>query len=204
MARICIFGDSIVCGRHEPETGGWALMLTRFLTKTGNKEKAYELGFVGDNSSELLERFEVELKARSPKTVVINIGVNDTVSKTKNGAVRIEFESFKNNLEEMLEICKRYKVKTVFIGLAKVDEDRTCPVHYNEEVFYVNERIEKYDAEIEMFCKENKLLFIPMIDLLEVNDTIDGIHPNGQGYRKMLERVKEYLGKDGVLGEVKL
>ena len=42
-------------------------------------------------------------------------------------------------------------------------------------------------------CKNNKIKYIPMQEVLEKVDFIDGLHPNHNGHRKIAERIIESL-----------
>lgn len=54
------------------------------------------------------------------------------------------------------------------------------------------EKLIKYDNSLKEFFKENKIKFIPMQDVLQKGDFIDGLHPNQKGHnvRHYLERAK--------------
>ena len=42
-------------------------------------------------------------------------------------------------------------------------------------------------------CKDSKTKYIPMQDILEKEDFIDGLHPNKNGHRKIYEYVRREL-----------
>ena len=81
MATICVFGDSIAWGAVDPENGGWVSSLRNYFESKSLRADldtdVYNLGISGDNTDDLLERFDVEVEARKPDTIVFAIGIND-------------------------------------------------------------------------------------------------------------------------------
>ena len=43
----------------------------------------------------------------------------------------------------------------------------------------------EFDRELKELCKENKIKYIPMQNLLQKEDFIDGLHPNTKGHKKI-------------------
>lgn len=46
-----------------------------------------------------------------------------------------------------------------------------------------------YDEELKELCKNNKIKYIPMQEVLEKVDFIDGLHPNHNGHKKIFEYI---------------
>lgn len=188
--NICLFGDSMTWGAYDPQNGGWANHLRNYLEGKDNDLEVYNLGISGDNSTDLLNRVEVEAKSREPDIIVFAIGVNDAQFIHSTNSHRISDDDFRSNLEKLYKIAKKFTPKIIFIGLTSVDESKTKPIPWNTDKIYTNKNIRRLDQIIKNFCSENNLEFIPMNDLLNDNDLIDGLHPNTQGHIKMFERVK--------------
>ena len=55
---------------------------------------------------------------------------------------------------------------------------------------FLNRYTDEYGEEL---CKENKVKYIPMQDVLQKDDFIDGIHPNKNGHRKIFERIVDNI-----------
>ena len=74
MATICVFGDSIAWGAVDPENGGWVNCLRNYFEskslRVDQDTDVYNLGISGDNTNDLLARFDVEVRARNPDTIV--------------------------------------------------------------------------------------------------------------------------------------
>ena len=66
MAKILIFGDSIIWGAFDTE-GGWATRLKKYFDENRKEDfnyQVYNLGVSGDTTEDLLDRFEFETKQR--------------------------------------------------------------------------------------------------------------------------------------------
>jgi len=184
--RICIFGDSIAWGAVDPKNGGWVAQLWRYFETNNDYDIAiYNQGVSGDNTNDLLARFKVECEAREPQIIIFAIGINDSqYVKTKDNP-RVSLEKFQNNLVELINQAKKFSDKIIFVGLTKVEESKLMPIPWSdEEKFYDNDNIVKYNAVIKKVCDENNFPFIDLLDLLEPNDLDDGLHPNSEGHKK--------------------
>lgn len=195
---ICIFGDSITWGASDSEKGGW---VERTKVYFGEKYDidVYNLGVSGDATEDLLVRIESESKVREPNIIVFAVGVNDAQFIHSTNSNRISENDFRNNIGKLYEIAKKFVPKIIFVGLSPVDESKTKPIPWNTDKTYTNERIKKFDQIIEDFCSKKNLKFIPINDLLNNDDLIDGLHPNIQGHIKMFGRIKpeiEFAAKE--------
>ncbi len=192
---ICIFGDSITWGAVDPENGGWVAQLQRYFETNDNYDiTVYNNGVSGDNTDDLLERFKVECGAREPQIIIFAIGTNDSQYVKSKDNPRVSLEKFQNNLVELISQAKKFSDKIAFVGLTKVDEPKVMPIPWStEEKFYDNDNIEKYNAVIRKISTEHGLLFLNLLDLLEMGNLDDGLHPNSEGHKKMFLKIKEFL-----------
>lgn len=197
--NICIFGDSITWGAYDPQNGGWVNRLRNNFEAQDKDIDIYNLGISGDSTTDLLERIEIEAKSREANIIVFAIGVNDTQFIHSANSNRISDSDFENNIKKLFGIAKKFTSKIIFVGLTPVDETRTKPIPWNTDKTYTNEKIKKFDKIIDAFCSKNNLKFIPINDLLNNDDLIDGLHPNTRGHIKMFERIKpeiEFAAKE--------
>ena len=51
----------------------------------------------------------------------------------------------------------------------------------------------QYDDILKKVCKNNNIAYIPMFDILENEDFIDGLHPNMNGHKKIYEEIVKNL-----------
>ncbi len=206
MARILVFGDSVSYGRWDIK-GGWADYLKSFYMEKNiiNPDPYYEvynLSIDGDDSKNLLKRLESEIRHRiwgNEKVIIIfAIGINDS----QIGNIGIVPEKFRKNIQKLIKISEKYSSKIIFIGLTPVDESKTCPISCDKNMFYKNERIEKYDGIIKSICEKNDIYFIDMLGEFNKIDykklLEDGLHPNAEGHKKMFEIVRDFLAKNKI------
>lgn len=216
--NIFVFGDSIVHGVWDDEMGGWANRLRNFLTNKATDEswtELYELGVNGDTSENLLNRFEFEIYHRTiPEQgdiFLIAIGINDSAFLTEQGPVRTDHPGgdnvipkihFKDNLQYLITLAKKYSEKIVFVGLTPVNEKKTNPK--GGVICYENKYIKEYNKIIKLTAEANGLLFIDVLNEFEKVDykkllDDDGLHPNSKGHQKIFKIVKDYLEKNKLI-----
>ncbi len=191
--------------RERPSRGGWVGRLKTYLELDDEKIKfrVYNLGVSGDTTVDLLERIEVEAKARSPYVIIFSIGNNDSSFRKTLNREKTEFDIFKENIKRLNKISRKFTQNVIFTGLTSVDERKTRPVSWSDNAFYENKSVKKYNDAIEDFCKESNVPFVPMFDLLANEDLADGLHPNAEGHKKIFERVKGFLEKERFLDNMK-
>ena len=177
-------------GRIRPAKWRGGNRLRNYFEEQGKDNDIYNLGISGDSTTDLFGRIEIEAKSREANLIVFAIGVNDAQFIHSTNSNRISDNDFENNIKKLFGIAKKFTSKIIFIGLTPVDETRTRPIPWNTDKTYTNKRIKKFDLIIKDFCDENNLKFIPINDLLNNSDLIDGLHPNAQGHIKMFERIK--------------
>lgn len=196
---INVFGDSITWGAYDIE-GGWANRLRKYLEERADDYfEVYNLGISGDSTADLLNRIGVESDVRNPNTIIIAIGANDASYIKSKSDNYIPIAEFKNNLIEIINEARNFTDEIVFVGLTKVDESKTVPVPWNEDVCDTNESASAYNTEMKDICTEASVPFIEMMDLLEDEDLSDGLHPNSVGYEKMFLRIRDFLLENKII-----
>lgn len=198
--RILIFGASITYGAWDIE-GGWVQRLRKFLDEKTLADKGYfevyNLGISGDDTEDLLKRFEPEIKPRLDEqeetAFIFEIGINDSQFIYSKNSLRVLPEKFKDNIQILINSAKRFSPKIIFVGLAPVNESKTAPIPWYTVASYKNEYIQKYDEIIKNVCEENQVNYIKVFDKLVTTDLEDGVHPTSFGHQKIFEIVKEFL-----------
>jgi|SRR5271157_686043 len=212
--KIIVFGDSVADGERDEE-GGWVQRLKRSIDakrmpdSKANNIPVYNLSVSGDNTEGLLKRFDSEIRylldKDTPLTILFAIGLNDSAFFMNNNANWVSRKRFAENLKSLVAMAKKYTGQIIFIGLTPVDESKTTPIPWREELHYRNEYVKEYDAEIKKMCKENDILFIDIFGAFSKTNykTLleDGLHPNSQGHKKIFEIVKAYLIDKKILGK---
>lgn len=203
MFGILVFGDSIVHGRGEQPNIGWVGRLKNYFEKQDPFYALYNVGIPGDTTSGLLERFDIEAKARihyyyqgDKFIVMFGIGTNDALCIENPEKHNVEPSKFKENILALIEKAKTHTKYVVFVGLLPVNEDKTNPF---EKTYLTNQRQKEYNNITKECCKQENIDFIDLIDdwlkkdykkLLE-----DGLHPNSKGYDEIYRSIKEFLVK---------
>jgi lysophospholipase L1-like esterase len=197
MGNICIFGDSITWGAQLSFRVGWANLFRNYLEGlSGEFFAVYDLGIDGNTSDDLIDRFDVEAKARSPEIIFFAIGTNDSCfHKTKDNS-EVSIEDFENNLNKLILKARKFTENIIFIGLVKGDDKITFPlIRSTTGKCYKKENIKMYDSVIRKVCDKESLLFIDVNNNLNDLDFDDGLHPNVIGHMKIFEEVRRNLDK---------
>lgn len=189
--NICILGDSIVYGAWDEEKHGYVNRLGEALKENNHVENVYGLGIPGETTAGLLKRLDIELKPRNPNTIIIGIGINDTIYIKNKNKEAVSQEDFINNISKIINIAKKYTNNILILGLTRVIEERTTPILWNDNEMYFNSTIKEYDNLLEEYCKTNNIQYLKMFDLLQQTDfSDDGIHPNERGHEKIYKAIK--------------
>ncbi|MFC1649293.1 SGNH/GDSL hydrolase family protein [Patescibacteria group bacterium] len=210
MANVLVFGASIVQGFHDTR-GGWVNRLKNDLLKYSRENnykkdlKIYNLGISGDTSTDVLKRFDHEVKPRnwkSQKTIVIfAIGINDTI--LINGKLKTPEAKFRKNLETLSQKAGKFSEYTIFVGPSPVVESRVGPMPWSPTESYHNKNIRHYDKIIKNFCAKKGHVYIEVFSKFWERDyeklLPDGVHPNPAGHKLMFKIIKESLMKNKLL-----
>jgi len=213
MARILVFGDSIVYGAWDKGgEEGWVHRLKKFLDEKHFIEpdfdySVYNLGVSGNTTGELLERFEFETKQRVEEgeemIIIFQIGINDSQFVISQNGLRTLSEKFRENIKELISSAKKFSSKVIFIGLTPVNEEKTTPIPWNPDKIYKNENIKRNDEIIKSVCKENNIYFVEIFEKWLKSDyknlLEDGLHPNSEGHKKIVEDVRDFLIKNKII-----
>lgn len=188
MHKICIFGDSVVCGEGDDIGGGW-------VNRLANHFKDFEifnLGIDGGTILSIQEIFEKEIKEKNPDTIIFEAGGNDSAYDKEAKQFLIDEIEFKNIVNSIVLNTKELVENIIFIGFTNCDEKKTMPVSWCN-LCYENKNIQKYNEIIKNVCYENGVLFIDTHGVLKENDFFDGLHPNERGHERIFEKVKNKI-----------
>ena len=190
--NVCILGDSIVYGAWDEEKHGYVNRLREDLKENNQVENVYGLGIPGETTAGLLKRLDSELTPRTPDTIIIGIGINDTIYIKNKQQESINIKEFISNISKIIAIATTYTNNILMLGLTNVIEERTTPILWNNNEIYFNDTIKKYDIALEDYCNMNKVQYLKLFDLLQQTDFFDdGIHPNEKGHEKIYKAIKK-------------
>ena len=151
-----IFGDSIAYGVGDKKYYGW---VNRLRNKVNDNNFIFNLGIPGQDSNDILNRFEQELINRFNYEDIFNLiflfGVNDSkYLDYDNEYINI----FKKNVQKIIDISIKYTKNIYFLGLINPDTNiRTN--HNTKNVLLI-------DSELKYVCKENNVSYIELNKLI--------------------------------------
>lgn len=202
--RICIFGDSIVHGVMDAEGGGWAtrLMIHFWEHWDEYETNVYPLGIDAETAAGLLKRLDVEAMARKPDVIICAIGINDS-SQRQDGSDVCSEKDFIRDIDALITQAKQYTSQIVFVGLTRVNENKSAEYLAPDDWVYTNERIEAFDLILKDAAAHAGALCIPCADVVPVENLPDRLHPDAVGHQKLFEYIRDVLLEKGIVLPVK-
>jgi len=202
-----VIGDSITYGIGDFENGGWAGMLKSYIVHQDDSKVCnnyvHIAGFPGATSTDILNKMDNLLQSFKHKEftnkVILSIGVNDT--QEFNGSQKNSIEQYRKNIEKIAKCITNQGCNLIVLGLTRIESDEKFlwkpNKYYDNKVISEYDQdlalILEYDEELKEFCKQSKITYIPMQDVLQKEDFIDGLHPNHRGHKKIFEKIVKYL-----------
>lgn len=169
--RVIFYGDSI--------TDFWP---TSYPAQFFSEKSYIGRGITGQSTDAMIWRFDQDVVALHPQTVVILAGTNDVVvpERTFNDQQTIK------NIETMAEIAKRHQIRVILCSILPVS-------HYPQrQQNLFNSRIQQINASLRAYAMQQRLTYVDyyssMADrtgAMQNSLSGDGIHPNANGYAIM-------------------
>lgn len=173
---IVAFGDSLTEGYGLDETEAWPSLLNERLKKEGKPFRVINAGVSGETSQGALSRVEWVLKMK-PDIVILETGAND-------GMRGIDPRLTRENIDRIVAKLQGAGAKVVLAGM-KMLASLGASFTRSFEAIYPD------------IARNRNLVFIPFIleGVAGVRDLnlSDGIHPNAQGHRMMMETVYPHV-----------
>jgi lysophospholipase L1-like esterase len=143
-------------------------------------------GIGGQTTSQMLARFRQDVIALNPKIVVILGGTNDIASGV--GPRQIE-----DNLAMMGDLAKAHGIKVAFASITPVsDYHKDADPRYEVTKTRPPATIKEINTWIQTLCMNGGFAWMDYYSVLidtagqmAADFSDDGLHPNGQGYRRM-------------------
>ena len=184
--RIVFMGDSIT--EFWDGLAGFESAATRVLNR----------GIRGQNSSQMLLRFQDDAISLRPALIVLLCGSNDLRSYVGEAASVGEgaLERIHRNVTSMVDIASSRGVKMLLSSLPPVDPRH--PVHRDPQW------IQRINAALAALASARSLEFVDyhgaLVDgqgCLPGEYSEDGVHPNAPGYARMREALAAALSRMG-------
>lgn len=183
--KVAALGDSITHGGGAVSTPPSA---TLYNWETYANLPVLNIGFSGNLTSNMLNRFDNDVLSFNPKILVIMGGVNDIRTGVKS-------ETVINNLTSIKQKCQQHNIIPVFLTVTSVNPSRMKSVinldiseGWDKERLKINEWIEKqpYHVDVASGLMDEQ-------GYLADNMTTDGLHPDFEGKKHIGELVGDYL-----------
>lgn len=170
---ILVFGDSLSAAYGIPKEQGWVNLVAQRVKDNQLPYEVANASVSGETTAGGLSRLPAALKQFKPSIVVIELGAND-------GLRGLPLDAMKNNLEKMIQASKQINAQVVLLGMF-------IPPNYGPK--YTN----GFKAVFLDLSEKYKTPFIPFfLDGISGHSDLvleDGLHPNVNAQRKVLENV---------------
>ncbi|MCA9357582.1 SGNH/GDSL hydrolase family protein [Candidatus Nomurabacteria bacterium] len=186
---IGIWGDSIAYGRGDGEALGWVGRIRKSLPAEEYHD-IYNFSICGNNTFDLLRRFEPEAYGQVFDKVIFAIGTNDAKYSIEQDTNLVTTEDFESNLKKLITSAKQYSKEVILMGATIANEN----IRHGSGILFINKEIQKYNQLSANIASANNLKFISVYDLLNPElDLADAVHPNTVGYQKMFEYISSKI-----------
>lgn len=179
--RVACFGDSITTGTLVCHHRTWVNMLSQRL----NAELLINaMGINGNTTRMALERINIDIQKQEYDIVIVQFGLNDcNLWDTDKGLSRVSINSFKENLNEILNRCYHFKVKKVLL----------CTNHRTNKSKIYDISSSEYNNAIRSVCNEwTNAILVDHETLIGEEEGIilpDGIHLSEKGHKRYYQNL---------------
>ena len=173
---IVALGDSLTAGLGVDEEEAYPAQLARKLAAAGHRYTVINSGVSGETTSGTVSRLDWVLTL-APDIVILEIGAND-------GLRGIDPAIPARNLRTIVQRLKEEDIVVVFCGMKMV---------WNLGPLYTaqfNGIYPEIAEEEELIFMEFFLQDVAMVRELNIED---GLHPNGEGYGRVVENLYPYV-----------
>lgn len=150
-------------------------------------------GIASETTFNILNRLDEVLQIK-PKTVFLQIGINDLIYDKKTKANELV-----NRIMEIATRLNEVKAKVYIISLYPINRNKMF-FSFVQCRFATNSKINEVNLLLEKRCQEKSFKFIDIHQkLLDENQnlkeeyTLEGLHLSALGYSVIYESIKEYL-----------
>jgi acyl-CoA thioesterase-1 len=169
---IVAFGDSLTAGLGVRQDESYPARLQRMLDAAGYAYRVVNAGVSGDTTAGGARRVSWILKNK-PTIVILELGAND-------GLRGLSLAETKANLEAIIQQFQQASVTVVLAGMK-------LPPNYGQDY------TDGFETLYQALAKQYRLTLIPFfLDGVAGSSSLnqaDGIHPTGEGYRIIVEKI---------------
>jgi len=169
---IVAFGNSLTAGLGVRPDESYPARLQRALDATGYAYRVVNAGVSGDTTAGGVRRVSWVLNSK-PAIVILELGGND-------GLRGLSLSETKANLERIIQQLQQASVTVVLAGMK-------LPPNYGQDY------TAGFESLYQALAKQYRLTLIPFfLDGVAGSASLnqaDGIHPTGEGYRLIVEKI---------------
>ena len=169
---IVAFGNSLTAGLGVRPDQSYPARLQRTLDAAGYVYRVVNAGVSGDTTAGGVRRVSWVLNSK-PAIVILELGGND-------GLRGLSLSETKANLEQIIQQFQRASVTVVLAGMK-------LPPNYGKDY------TDGFESLYQVLAKQYRLTLIPFfLDGVAGSPSLnqaDGIHPTGEGYRIIVEKI---------------
>jgi len=169
---IVAFGDSLTAGLGVRQDESYPARLQRKLDAAGYAYRVVNAGVSGETTAGGARRVSWVLKNK-PTIVILELGGND-------GLRGLSLSETKDNLERIIQQLHQASVTVVLAGMK-------LPPNYGKDY------TDGFESLYQALAKQYRLTLIPFfLDGVAGSSSLnqaDGIHPTGEGYRIIVEKI---------------
>ncbi len=180
--KYCVLNQTVIAGDSITEIFNMELF-DDYIKNSG--KLVYNRGISGDTSNRFLERFDSNVLALKPSSLVILIGTNDL---TLISDVDYVFSNIERIVDKAL----------AFNSEMNIILQSVYPVNYKNK--RKNKAIAALNFMLKKMCDEKGITYLDVYSfLLDENGglnpkyTYDGLHPNAQGFEVAAEKIISVL-----------
>lgn len=170
---IVVLGDSLSAGYRLPAEEAWPKLLGDRLGQEGCRYTVINAGISGDTTAGGLARVGALLDRLKPVLLVIGLGAND-------GLRGLPLEQMRRNLDRIVHSARSQNVAVLLVGMQ-------IPPNYGPayaDAFY---------ATFQEVAAEHRVALLPFL-LEPIASELDffledGLHPNVEGQRRVMDHV---------------
>ena len=171
MDRVIFYGDSI--------TDVWPIA---YAAQFFPGKSYIGRGMTGQSTDQMLWRFQQDVIALHPSTVVILGGSNDVVLADRH----IKFQQTTANIQSMVELAQRHHIRIILCSLPPVSHyPESEQAHFSEEIRTINHWLKAYAASHNLTYVDYYSAMVDDTGAMKNSLSVDGLHPNAAGYSVM-------------------
>ena len=170
--RIVAFGNSLTSGLGVPQDQSYPAHLQRTLDAAGYAYRVVNAGVSGDTTAGGIRRVSWVLNS-TPAIVILELGGND-------GLRGLSLHETQANLERIIQQLQQASVTVVLAGMK-------LPPNYGQDYTAGFEAL--YQAIAQRYHLTRIPFFLDGVAGSSSLNQADGIHPTGEGYRLIVEKV---------------